>query len=1007
MDSTISDILQYDGNISFDDYSLPVNPTTHGVFSIPVQISERIPKVQCAERISVRKVIKRNNLLLQAIDVPSIMNINPRSVYNKVNEFLTLVEQYESDIIFMSETWDRPLENLIQIDDFNVITAVNPRNFKGGKPALIINEDKYIIRPLNPDPITVPDGVEAVWALLTPKDAKPNNQLNHIAVASIYYRGPKSTRKDALFDHIAESYHFLMAKYGAGLHFIIAGDTNRLNLSPILNLSPSLKQVVTVPTRLNPDVTLDPVITTMSKFFQLPITKPPLENDQDKQGKPSDHLVVLMYPINSQIGVPPRKTRLVTFRPLPQSGIDKMGRWIQTQSWLEIYQCPDVSQKAEVLQNLMKQKLDECLPTKTIKISSTDKPWVNQQVKDLDRKCKREFYKHKKSQKWKNLKEKFVEKCKKAKESYYKNTVEDLKESNQSQWYSKIKRMGGLAVNQGSNIQVDELEGMPIPDQAERIAQHYAKVSNEYKALRKDDIPNHLYNTEDLPPVIEPYQMYKKIMKMNTKKASVKDDIPMSIIKEFAAELADPLAHILNSGLAEGQYPEIWKFEMITPVPKVYPPESVKQLRKISGLKNFAKISDSFLAEFITDDMQPTRDAAQYGNQKGLSTQHYLVRMIHQILTATDKNSKNEAKAVIAQMIDWEAAFDRQCHKLGILSFINNGVRKPLIPILISYFQNRQMSVKWNGYQTKPYPLPGGGVQGGQLGQIEYLSQSNENVSFLTIEEKFKFIDDLSTLEMINLVFSGISSYNFKEHVASDIGVHGKYLPNQNFQSQKYLEKISSWTNQNQMALNKAKTKYMVINYTKNFQFNTRIYLENTLLEEVQECQLLGLTLTNDLSWYKNTQKIVKKANVRMIIIHKLYEFNLPVEEMITIYILFIRSMVEYACVVWHSSITEEEITDIERVQKTALRIILREDYMDYNSALATTGLDSLKDRRTQLCVTFAKKCVKSEQNRHLFPLNPKLVNTRPHEKLFVTHARTDRLAKSAVPYLQRLLNTE
>ena len=71
------------------------------------------------------------------------------------------------------------------------------------------------------------------------------------------------------------------------------------------------------------------------------------------------------------------------------------------------------------------------------------------------------------------------------------------------------------------------------------------------------------------------------------------------------------------------------------------------------------------------------------------------------------------------------------------------------------------------------------------------------------------------------------------------------------------------------------------------------------------------------------------------------------------------------------------------------------------------TGLDSLKDRRTQLCVTFAKKCVKSEQNRHLFPLNPKLVNTRPHEKFFVTHARTDRLAKSAVPYLQRLLNTE
>ena len=64
--------------------------------------------------------------------------------------------------------------------------------------------------------------------------------------------------------------------------------------------------------------------------------------------------------------------------------------------------------------------------------------------------------------------------------------------------------------------------------------------------------------------------------------------------------------------------------------------------------------------------MLPNTDPAQYGNMKGLSTQHYLIKMIHQILTATDKNSVNEAKAVIIQMIDWQAAFDRQCHKLGI-----------------------------------------------------------------------------------------------------------------------------------------------------------------------------------------------------------------------------------------------------------------------------------------------------------------------------------------------------
>jgi hypothetical protein len=304
------------------------------------------------------------------------------------------------------------------------------------------------------------------------------------------------------------------------------------------------------------------------------------------------------------------------------------------------------------------------------------------------------------------------------------------------------------------------------------------------------------------------------------------------------------------------------------------------------------------------------------------------------------------------------------------------------------------MAVKWNGHLSTPYPLPGGGAQGGQLGQTEYLSQSNDNVDFLSIEEKYKFIDDLSILEMINLAMCGISTYNFRNHVASDIGVHGQYLPVDNIMSQIYLDKINKWTDDKQMRLNRSKTKYMVINFTKKFQFNTRIALQNTLLEEVEECRLLGLTLTNQLSWHQNSENIVKKANTRMIILQKLYNFNLPTEEMISIYILFIRCMVEYCCVVWHSSITEEERTNIERVQKTALRIILKEDYVDYSSALQLTGLESLYERRTQLSLNFAEKCLKTNKTSDLFPLNTKTVNTRPHEKYFVTKARTERLAR-------------
>ena len=90
---------------------------------------------------------------------------------------MTLVEQYSSDLIFMSETWDRisqPIETLIELENYKIITAPNPRTFRGGKPALFVNEEKFYVKPLNPEPITVPEGVEAVWALITPKNIKPN-----------------------------------------------------------------------------------------------------------------------------------------------------------------------------------------------------------------------------------------------------------------------------------------------------------------------------------------------------------------------------------------------------------------------------------------------------------------------------------------------------------------------------------------------------------------------------------------------------------------------------------------------------------------------------------------------------------------------------------------------------------------------------------------------------------------------------------------------------------------
>ena len=98
---------------------------------------------------------------------------------------------------------------------------------------------------------------------------------------------------------------------------------------------------------------------------------------------------------------------------------------------------------------------------------------------------------------------------------------------------------------------------------------------------------------------------------------------------------------------------------------------------------------------------------------------------------------------------------------------------------------------------------------------------------------------------------------------------------------------------------------------------------------------------------------------------------------------------------------------DLEHVQKLALRVILKDKYKDYKSALVLLRIESLYDRREALCLKFAKKGLKLAQFKHMFPVKkPKhLMEKRKTENFFVNIARTERYLNSSIPSMQRLLN--
>ena len=109
---------------------------------------------------------------------------------------------------------------------------------------------------------------------------------------------------------------------------------------------------------------------------------------------------------------------------------------------------------------------------------------------------------------------------------------------------------------------------------------------------------------------------------------------------------------------------------------------------------------------------------------------------------------------------------------------------------------------------------------------------------------------------------------------------------------------------------------------------------------------------------------------------------------------------------VWHSSLPGTERLRIERVQKTALHIILGDKYKSYSHALQLLHVESLFSRRQKLCKTFARKAFNSSKFNNWFRVKKKQSVTRLEQpRLENVHCRLERFEASPVRYLTKLLN--
>ena len=272
----------------------------------------------------------------------------------------------------------------------------------------------------------------------------------------------------------------------------------------------------------------------------------------------------------------------------------------------------------------------------------------------------------------------------------------------------------------------------------------------------------------------------------------------------------------------------------------------------------------------------------------------------------------------------------------------------------------------------------------------------------------FKYVDDMTLAQAINLK----QTLEHKDNNAwtRPVPYHSRFelaLPDGENKMQDAIYQLYAYTIENEMRINKKKTKVMIFNEANIYDVMPHIEIETgEALEVVEEFKLLGVIMTSDLKWNMNTKHITQKGYQRLWMIRRLKQLGASETELKDVYEKQVRSILEFSPVVWHPGLTKENAAQIERVQKSAFAIILGQNYISYENSLLKLNMKTLSSRRETLSLKFAKKAMEHPRHSTWFETQTDTVNTRSVKLTFKPAiTRTERLRKSPIPYMTSLLN--
>ena len=308
---------------------------------------------------------------------------------------------------------------------------------------------------------------------------------------------------------------------------------------------------------------------------------PPLESEE---GAVSDHRIAYA---KAELKRPKPPTINYSYRHFTEQGATQFWDLLASQSWDPVTSAVGTSAKVGKFQSILDSLIAVCFVMKTTTKRVTDPPWVNNKIRKLSKKRRTIYDREGRSPRWKELKKQCKDLYNRRARAYMEEQKKTLTAPDVSRAFFKNVKAYQTREKPNQFDVRDLYPETPDIDIAGSLADHFNAISCKFRGLTPKQIPD---ADPGFLPFLSVQEVVSRLVKFRKTKSKVQGDVFPGLVNRAAPHLAIPLTHIFNAITVSHEWPELWKIEYVTPIPKKGTPQSPNDLRNISCTQLLSKI---------------------------------------------------------------------------------------------------------------------------------------------------------------------------------------------------------------------------------------------------------------------------------------------------------------------------------------------------------------------------------------------------------------------------------